>query len=302
MSYSFIIGDDAIEDVGSTPLQLLVTLEEGDFNNDGLTDVQMSVEMLSGNIADLRGFFFNLSDDSLLSSLQITGSTVTATKVDTDGDGTAEVSQVGTQSISAVINPLSFEAGVAFGTAGIGDDDLQSITFVLSSPTADFTYDALVGESIGVRATSVGDDREGSSKLTAVVPPPPEPPPPEVFEGLSHGYWKNHTPDWDFSTGASFENTFGVDSSWQLGAGKKATTAADVTLEQALSLQGGGASALAREATAALLNALDEDVSFKFSVDEIKAIVQDAFASGNYDVAKNMLEAENTLGLEESFV
>jgi hypothetical protein len=298
MAYSFVVGDEQVEDFGSTPLQVKVTLEEGDFNGDGIADVRVSLDTVSGNLADLRGFFFNLADDSLLQTIQVSGDQVTAVGIDSDNDGNADISSVGSQTTQAVINPMSFEGGISLGTAGLAADDLQSVSFVLSSPTTQVTYDDLVGESIGIRATSVfdGDGREGSSKLTAVVPPPPVEPPSVAYEGLSHGFWKNHASAWDLPASTSFESFFSVDANWLSGSGKKATTLADVTFEQALGLQGGGMNALAREATAAILNATEHDINYKFAVGEIVSMVHNAFMTGAYEETKNLLEAQNTLG------
>lgn len=175
MATQFIIGDDAGEDVGSDPLQVQVTITEGDFNGDGLTDLKVDLEVVSGFQADLRGFFFNVSDDDLLSQLTVTGADITDTPVfDTDGDGIPEISSASPPDPEATIEPLAFEAGLELGTPGTGGDDIGSTSFIISG-TESLTYDLLVGQALGIRATSVGDNREGSSKLTGTVPEePPE--------------------------------------------------------------------------------------------------------------------------------
>jgi hypothetical protein len=86
---------------------------------------------------------------------------------------------------------------------------------------------------------------------------------PEVcLDGLSHGFWKTHTREWN-ETGESpylsydsYEDTFEIPDhgSWSQ-PGKGGSSYDDVTLGNALALKGGGENALAREAVAALLNA-----------------------------------------------
>jgi hypothetical protein len=178
MAIQFIVGDDAGETVGgSTPLQVQVTITEGDFNGDGFTDLKVDLANVGGFQSDLRGFFFNASDDSLLSQLTVTGADITDTPVfDTDGDGIPEISSASPPDPEATIEPLAFEAGLELGTPGTSSDDIGSTSFIISSAMTNLSYDLLVGEAIGIRATSVGEDREGSSKLTGTVPEPePEP-------------------------------------------------------------------------------------------------------------------------------
>jgi hypothetical protein len=178
MAIQFIVGDDAGEAVsGSTPLQVQVTITEGDFNSDGQTDLRVDLEVVSGFEADLRGFFFNVSNDALLSQLTVTGADINGAPVfDTDGDGIPEIDSASPPPPEAQITPLAFEAGLELGTPGISTDDIGSTSFIISGGTTPLTYDLLAGQAIGIRAQSVGEDREGSSKLTGTVPPPPPEP------------------------------------------------------------------------------------------------------------------------------
>lgn len=82
----------------------------------------------------------------------------------------------------------------------------------------------------------------------------------------------------------SFDDVFGVDAP------------GDLTLLEALDLGGGGYKALARHAVAALLNASNPDVDAAFTAAEVVALVQDAFASGEYEAAKDILAAANEQG------
>ena len=61
--------------------------------------------------------------------------------------------------------------------------------------------------------------------------------------------------------------------------------------------QGGGDErALGRHAVAALLNSTNSEVSYAFSTAMVISLVQDAYATGQFDTIKNMFEAENEEG------
>jgi hypothetical protein len=102
------------------------------------------------------------------------------------------------------------------------------------------------------------------------------------FGGLTPGAWKTVDQGagiWDdgYAPTDSFEDTFGIDVSWTISG----VTEDDVTLLEALGLNGGGQNALARHATAALLNAADTasgdpELSnpYPFTQEEIIAAVQ----------------------------
>ncbi len=112
-----------------------------------------------------------------------------------------------------------------------------------------------------------GQDREGSLKLSGVF----EFDPPEEEEGdgkgYSLGYWKNYGPlpkignqpnDWNLPDDTMFSEYFGLsilpDYDWLTG----------LSFMEALDIGGGGAFALARDATAAALNSVEEaDELFK---------------------------------------
>ena len=68
------------------------------------------------------------------------------------------------------------------------------------------------------------------------------------------------------------------------------------TLGDALATGGGGEKALMRHATAALLNAASPDVDYDLTESEVIQIVQNAYATGDFESAKNTLEKQNELG------
>ncbi len=113
------------------------------------------------------------------------------------------------------------------------------------------------------------------------------------FEGLSHGYWKNHQSDWDgVSSSTSFEEFFfgSQESSlqWLIKNGMsnkpKFVNKNDITFDQALNLTGGGEAALAREAVAAILNIRDEDVTYRYTEEQVKEWVTEALTGQAVDL------------------
>ncbi len=111
------------------------------------------------------------------------------------------------------------------------------------------------------------------------------------YEGLSHGYWKNHTEDWPptgYSPSQTLGSVFAQSSSYGLGS---------YTLLQALDFKGGNtltekAQILLRNAVAALLNAAHPGINYPLTVAQVIAQVNTALASGDADT---MLELETTL-------
>lgn len=114
-------------------------------------------------------------------------------------------------------------------------------------------------------------------------------------QGCTPGYWRNHADRW---TGAGptddFDATFGVD-----------LFAPDITLGQAIQLGGGGVNALARHATAALLNAYggipnddgnNTTVAYPYTVEEVIEMVQNAVANNTIEDTKDLFAAANELG------
>ena len=106
-------------------------------------------------------------------------------------------------------------------------------------------------------------------------------------EGCTPGFWKQsqHLDSWvGYSPDESYDVVFGV------------TSSKDWTLLEAAAAKGGGEKALARHATAALLNSANPDVDYEYSTAEVIALVQDAYATGDFEGAKDTLEYQNELG------
>lgn len=156
----------------------------------GSGKVQFKVDYLStgtNTIADIRGIFFNIKDDSLLSGLKIenlAATDVTATKFGPAGT----VTSVGSGSNNLNGGGGSFDAGIEIGQEGIGQGkgDIQSTIFTLSHASQALTLAQFSEQNFGVRLMSVGsgNNRGGSSKLKGQAPyyTPPPPPPKKVPE------------------------------------------------------------------------------------------------------------------------
>ncbi|HEY9080847.1 Ig-like domain-containing protein [Magnetovibrio sp.] len=144
-----------------------VTITEQD---DGTLSFTVSNEGDGDNlIGDLRGLFFDVSDDLLLGTLNVNGDDVT--EVNQSG----EVSNLGGGSTSSGVPDSPYEIGVEIGTPGQAGDDIQTTTFILSSSLRGLTLDDLALESFTVRQTSVGivnGDRSASDKLYGDAPYP----------------------------------------------------------------------------------------------------------------------------------
>ncbi|MGB5596036.1 MAG: PEP-CTERM sorting domain-containing protein [Crocosphaera sp.] len=191
---------------GSDVFNLRVTLEDGiaveDSDNTG---VQFTLQIMDPPLADLRGFFFNTT---VAGPLTITETTdfITQTCFDTNECG-------GGNNLNPP-NNAEFDIGLELGVPGIGGgDDVRLVQFIVSQAGTDLTNAQFTTETtnigagnannqfpaiFGARATSIGDDREGSGKLGItmddVVPednivPPPNPsetdiPEPSAVVGL----------------------------------------------------------------------------------------------------------------------
>lgn len=119
---------------------------------------------------------------------------------------------------------------------------------------------------------------------------PPPPPPPEAGPpgGCTPGYWRqpHHFDSWHvYSPTDDFEVIFGVNASFN-----------PHTLHDAVTLGGGGERALARHAVAAILNASHPDFTFAYTVGDIITGVQHAYATGQFEPFKDLLDRANNTG------
>jgi hypothetical protein len=105
-------------------------------------------------------------------------------------------------------------------------------------------------------------------------------------QGCTPGYWRNHADRWaGVVSTADFDETFDVDF-----------FAPNISLGAAIWAKGGQYNALARHATAALLNAHSNLVNFRYTVQDVLDMVKGVEESGAIeDVAKELADA-NELG------
>lgn len=103
--------------------------------------------------------------------------------------------------------------------------------------------------------------------------------------GCTPGYWKNHLDSWTgYDPTDNFLAIFG--------------DGPDISLLDAVNMKGGKFKALVRHAAAALLNAAHPDVDYPYDEVEIFAMVQEAYATGDWETPKDDLEEANELGCE----
>ena len=142
------------------PVDTQITITEVSDGN-----LRFDVDVLgSGLIGDLRGLFFDINGiDASTAGLSATG---------VDGDELLVTGQVfKEESISEVQGDVNmkgpvlaqqgrFDAGIEFGTEGIGADDVSSVSFVLASDQMDLSLDSLDLQDLGLRYTSVATEIE----------------------------------------------------------------------------------------------------------------------------------------------
>lgn len=127
------------------------------------------------------------------------------------------------------------------------------------------------------------------TKETPTPTPSPTPTePPAGGEGCTPGYWRqpHHFDSWvGYSPDQTFDAVFGVTSVF----------GSDATLGEVARAKGGGENAMGRHAVAALLNAAS-DVSYFYTTDQVISMVQEAYATGNFELVKDQFEVQNELG------
>jgi len=148
------------------PVDTLIKVEE---LSDGT--LRFDIQVLgSGFLGDLRGIFFDLAG--------VNASTAGLSVVGIDGSedviGNTVFSEEGVDRVHKDVNVKGeviheqgkFDAGIEFGTSGIGKDDVSSASFILSADV-DLSLDSLDLADFGLRYTSVGDgsDRGDSAKI-----------------------------------------------------------------------------------------------------------------------------------------
>src|SRR5262249_53967264 len=107
--------------------------------------------------ADLRGFFFDYTGGAITTAN--TG-VVTASYMGSSADGD-DITKVGSPDNNMSGTGKVFDAGLQFRTAGVGKDDISTVTFKIDG----LTLNEIDGLSFGIRADGVGAHRTGDVKL-----------------------------------------------------------------------------------------------------------------------------------------
>ena len=144
------------------PAEVQVTIED---SGDGV-QISLAVDSTNtGNVADIRGFFFDLAGFDAGLDYYFTGSDISGYAYSAGG-----ISNLGGgNNINGGGSPGPLDFGVDIGSPGIGSDDVQSTSFFFGVVGGTVSETAFIGQSGAVRVTSVGPDggsRSGSSKTT----------------------------------------------------------------------------------------------------------------------------------------
>ncbi len=146
-----LIGRAVFEQVGNDVKVTLSTIQEPGHTNTG----------------DWGGFWFNISDDSLLAGLSVVGADITAF------DFSGSVNSVGSanNNLNGGGSPGAMDAGIAFGQPGGSGGLLDMTMFTLSHPDG-LTLSLFDGQTIAGRLQTVGPAPNGggdSSKIVGLV-------------------------------------------------------------------------------------------------------------------------------------
>lgn len=137
---------------------------------DGTNTVTFDVNVLDPNYADIRGVFFDYEGLMEDTNFNVFGDDVNDWLISDERD----VESVGGGNVITPLGP--FNVGIEIGTSGISSDDIYETAFILTSDVS-----INLGADFAARLTSVGVDREGSSKLAVGDPGNPVPEPSTVL-------------------------------------------------------------------------------------------------------------------------
>jgi hypothetical protein len=106
-------------------------------------------------------------------------------------------------------------------------------------------------------------------------------------EGCTPGFWKNHPDAWDvYVPGQTVLSVFSA----------APASVANLTLLEGLQNGGGADRALTRHAIAAVLGAANDEVEYPLTVQQVIDMVNAAFASGDFESTKDVLDELNNAG------
>jgi VCBS repeat-containing protein len=158
-SMTFLVNDSSIGSMGAPAVSVTITE-----NGDGT--LSFSIACVGGTIGDLRGFFFDVANETRIGSLSVIAITPGFTEFQ-QGDDSIKNLGNGANMQGLLGGDGGYDAGIEIGTAGT-NDDYQSFTFILQSSAGALTLDDFANVDIGVRLNSLGlagADRDGDVKL-----------------------------------------------------------------------------------------------------------------------------------------
>jgi VCBS repeat-containing protein len=158
-SMTFLINDSATG--GNVPVVQITITENGDGT---LTFLVTQIDNAGSYLGDLRGLFFDIADESLISTLSLVNKDAAITDFKTGNDTVVDLGD-GANMQGLVGDDKGYDIGVEFGTSGIGKDDIRSVTFTLDSSTKDLTLAMFSNVWFGARITSVGQDLDGNGTI-----------------------------------------------------------------------------------------------------------------------------------------
>ncbi len=162
-SITYFLEDSA----GSDPVRIGITLNDAVEAGKVQFTVFVAPNLAFPAITDLRGFFFNTADDTLVGGFSFVGADITASAQSANA-----LSSIGG---NPNVNPLEkFDLAVEIGSNGIGANDIQSTSFLVSHLSGGLTNASFLPATFdasglfAVRGTSTGlpgSARAGSSKM-----------------------------------------------------------------------------------------------------------------------------------------
>lgn len=146
----------------------------------GSVDVTVNVNDTGDGIADISGVWFQIADEGLIPGLTFEEIDYTAVGTGTNPDFISSISlgaNGANNNLGNGVNlngsgPKNFDAGLRIGQSGgiNGGDDFRSITFRIGHTSEDLDLSLFSEQGWATRLKSVGENRNGSSKLEATAP------------------------------------------------------------------------------------------------------------------------------------
>ncbi len=209
----------------------------------GSIDVTVTVNDTGSGIADISGVWFHILDESLIPGLTFTEITSTGAQGRTNDFITRESTDANNAD-NGLGNGVNlngtglgnFDVGLRIGNSGgiNNGDDFSSVTFNISHATQNLDLSLFSQQGFGTRLKSVGNNRNGSSKLEASAPVYTATPVTSPNPGSQpEGNWVSKTLDFDnLVNGNPLDPGTVITNQWQdsMGVSIQETSGKDLTL------------------------------------------------------------------------